>query len=376
MATLIVPRRTVMALVGLGLAAGVVGVALVLLPTATIVLRPAQTEKAAKRDIVLSTTAQEPDFMTYTLPARLIEATATEERTVERSGAQVSEDFARGTVTLVNKRDEVQELLPQTHLKHGATGVYFLTDSPVAIPAQGSVAMNVTAKEKGAAGNVGPGRFEIEKLPAELKADVYAESSTAFAGGVVVETPISEEELVAATQEVRVAAEQKARAQLTSQTGGAPLRESLVATDVMEEIVSAEVGSRAQAFTVKATVRARGFLAHDNDLLSLTLLALRSQVEADKEFESYRPESFAVTIERADFDAGQARVVGTLTGVFASKIGPSALEAANLAGLSAEEVREHFRSIPEVGEVEVSFSPFWVRSVPSRESAVQITIAK
>lgn len=376
MATLIVPRRTLAALVGVGLIAAAVIFALFYWPSATIVLKPRQVEKVATREIILATAASEPNFVSFTLPAKLIEATATEERAIERAGAQVTEDFARGTVTLVNNRDEVQELLPRTHVKHAETGVFFLTDSPVAIPAKGSVAMNVTAKEKGAAGNVGPGKLEIDKLPAELKADIYAESATAFAGGVIVETPISAEELTKAKEEVKTAATTKARQQLTAQAGGAPMRESLIAIQTNEELASAEAGSRAQTFTVKVSVQARALLAHDNDLLSLTLLALRSQASGDEEFVSYKPESFGVTILQADFDKGLARVVGKLTGVFASKIGPTALEVENLSGLSPEEVKAYYKDQAAVGDVEVNLSPFWVRSVPGRQRAVQITIAK
>lgn len=345
------------------------------LPKARITIHPAQREQTVEQTVILSTGAKEPNFAQYILPARVVEAEAAEEIIFERGEAKVAEEFAKGEVKLVNTRDEVQELLPKTHLRHEASGVFFLTDFPVAIPAKGSVRMNVTAKEKGKAGNVPAGKFMIDKLPADLQSDVYAESATAFTGGIVVETPISEEELKKAKEEVRQMAFAKARGQLTQQAGGAPVREGLVNVTASEEVVSAEVGSRAQTFTVKVAAKARAFLVNDNDLLSLTLLALRSKAAGDEEFVSYRPESFTVKISQADFARGEARVAGSLTGVFASKIGPNILDPAPLAGLSAEEVQAHFKENPAVGSVDVAFSPFWVRSVPGRPSAVEMIVS-
>lgn len=370
----IFPRRLLrLAVLVFGLALGAI-LAGVYLPKASITIHPARQEQTVAQDITLSSTAGEPNFAQYILPAKNISASASEEKTFEREGATVTEEFAKGEVTLVNTRDEVQELLPKTHLRHEASGVFFLTDFPVAIPAKGSVHMTVTAKEKGAPGNVPTGKFIIDKLPTDLQSDVYAESATAFTGGMVVETPISEGEITQAKEEVKHTAFARARGELTAQAGGASIFDGLVNLSVAEETVSAQAGSRAQTFTVKIAARARAFIVNENDLLSLTLLALRSKPKADQEFVSYRPESFEVKIIQADFERGEARVAGMLTGTFASKIGPNVLVPAPLAGLSAQEVKAYFKDNPAVGAVDVALSPFWVRSVPGRKGAVQMTV--
>lgn len=372
---LMLPRRTMMLLVGIILltAAGIT--ALVYLPAAAVTLTPAVSEKTVEQIIVLSTQASEPDFVQYVLPAKLLEAEVKQEQTFNRPGSVTRDEFAKGEVQLINNRDEVQELLPKTHLRHQDSGVFFLTDFPVAIPAHGATRMAVTAKEKGAAGNVGAGRFVVDKLPADLQSDIYGESKAAFTGGVAVETPLSAEEIAKAKEEVLAAASEKARMELSSQAGGAPVRAELTNVAATEEIVSAQEGSKAQTFTVTTTVHARAFLVDQNDLLSLTLLGLRGASQTDMEFSAYNPQSFAVKIEQADFDRGEARLVGQLTGTFASKVGPATLDPAALAGLSAEEVKAHFKDNPAVGGVEVKLSPFWVRSVPGRKGSTTVTVA-
>lgn len=372
---LFIPSSTLGVVVGL-LVLGAAGVAgLVYLPRAEIVITPSRSEEEAAQPIYLSTQATEPDFVAFRLPAKLLELTATHEQTFERPGSVAVDEFARGEVRLINRRDEVQELLPKTHLKYETSGVFFLTDFPVAIPARGEVRMTVTAKEKGRAGNVAAGRFNIDKLPVELQSDVYAQSLVAFTGGVAVEEPLSEEEITKAQAAVLAQAQEKARSQFSVQAVGTPVRAELTSISPTQELVSAQAGSKPQTFTVATTVQARAFLVDQNDLFSLTLLGLRATPHPDKEFVSYSPESFAVEIEQADFERGEARLIGKMRGVFASKIGPTALDPVPLAGLSSEEVKAYFKDNSAVGEVSVKLSPFWVRSVPGRRGAVRIQVA-
>lgn len=372
--SIVLPRRTLALLFVLVflILAGVL--AALYLPSATITLSPAIATSEVTQTIVLSSEASEPDFVKFVLPARVVEKTVEEEKVFTREGAEISEDFATGVVELVNDRDEEQQLLPKTHLKHEASGVYFLTDSPVAIPPTNRVSMNVTAKEKGESGNVPAGKFIIDKLPASLQSEVYAESNQDFTGGIAIESPLTEEEISSAKEALVESARQKAVGELTLSAGGAPVRDDLTTVEIEEESVSAEPGSKTQEFRIKVKVRARAFVVDDNDLLSLTLLALRGTSTEDEEFVSYRPDSFGVNIERANFDRGQVQVVGSLTGEFAKKVGPRALEVQNIAGLSREEVISKYDDIESVGDVEVSFWPFWVDTIPGRPGAVEVLI--
>ncbi|HLD26061.1 MAG TPA: hypothetical protein VJC05_03395, partial [Candidatus Andersenbacteria bacterium] len=151
-------------------------------------------------------------------------------------------------------------------------------------------------------------------------------------------------------------------------------RADLTRLETQAEEVSAEAGSKTKEFSIRIQARGRAFQVSDNDLLSLTLLALRSNVDPNEEFISYQPDSFQLDVARVDFERGEARVVGKLTGTYAAKVGPTVLRSDNLAGLSADEVRAHFAGFSEVGEVNVTFSPFWVRSVPARSEAVEIVL--
>lgn len=371
---LVVPRRALF--LGFFLMAALLAgsIAYLYLPQAHIVVSPTTEQRTATQSITLSSERSDPDFVRYALPARIVERTITEEKTFTRSSDVVRDDFARGVVVLHNEADEEQQLLPKTHLRHVQTGVFFLTDSPVAIPPHASVPMQVTAKEPGAAGNVLAGRFIVDKLSPALQDVVYAESDQSFVGGVATDQPLSDDELTHAYDEVAASAQQRALGELVAEAGGASIRDELIQLDVAEQTSSASAGSAPVEFSVRVVVRARGFVVDENDLLSLTLLALRSSARPEEEFVNFDPNSFSVRVAHADPDHGEALVEGSLSGAFAHKVSPTVFRSDNLAGLTDNEVSEYFSQFPTVSKVAVRFSPFWVTTVPARERAVEITV--
>ncbi len=362
-------------LLGVVVVAAVIGImAGIYLPKAIIEVSPATIERSVEQKIILSAAAGEPDFVKFVLPSRVVTKEVTEQQVITRGQGETREDFAKGAVKMINKQAEEQRLLPKTNLRHGKTGVFFLTDKAVIIPPQAEIEVGITAKEAGAKGNVEAGRFVIDKLPASLQSTVYAESGQATTGGLVVDQPLTEAEKKLAEDKVLAAARERLMGEMTSAAGGALLRQDLTAFNQKELTVSADVGSQTSKLLVRAVVEAKSFIVDENDLLSLTLLNLRGAAGPDEEFVTYDPQTFSAKLIRSDFERGEAVITGSLSGTFAAKLGSALFSADNIAGLTAEEAREQLRKLPGVGEVKVLFSPFWVTSIPSRPEAVEILV--
>ncbi|MBI1833449.1 MAG: baseplate J/gp47 family protein [Candidatus Andersenbacteria bacterium] len=352
-----------------------IGIVLVVfLPSAKVTLIPAQETRSVTQEITLAKDAEGPDFVRFVLPAHIVETELEETKTITREAKDAKEDFARGKVTLINDQDEDQPLLPKTHLRHEASGKQFLTDAAVRIPPKGRVDVTVTAEEIGSGSNVAAGTFIVDRLPLPMQSVVHGESTQTFSGGLVTDAVVSEQEVTKAKEEISQALRERAVSELTLKAGGASVNPDLVHFETILDESSAEPGSKAVSFEVKQKVRVRAFVADQNDLLSLTLLALRSNSTQEEEFVAYDPASFTATIGRADFERGQARITGTLTGTFARKIEPSVLSGESIIGLGTQETIEHFEKFPSVGKAEVQFSPFWVQSVPSRRAATEISV--
>jgi hypothetical protein len=366
-------RSPVIALFVIGLVVIVGSLAYVYLPSATITVSPATEQKSVEQTIVLSTDATSPDFIKYVLPAKLVSKDVTQSKDFQREGTTI-EDFAHGTITMVNNGNDEQRLVPKTHLRHEASGVMFLTQDRVVIPPQGKITVDIIAEQKGASGNVPAGKFIVDRLPSSAQAIVFGQSDVPMSGGLSVAAPVTDKEIDDAVQSVLDDAKKEALTELTGETGGVSIRPELITATTKSKSVSTTSGSTVSSFTVSETVSARGFIVDDNDLLSLTLLALRSAATDTLDFTSYDPQSFKIAVTRADFSKNVAEIKGSLTGTFADKISPSVLATQNLAGLSAAEVADHFKQISGVGDVKVAFSPFWVTTVPSRADAVKVEI--
>lgn len=374
--TIIIQKRFFVIVPVFLLAVGAAVAAIFILPSAKITLTPASREKKVEQAILITTAAEDPDYQRFILPASSVQAEGEATLTKQREGGAARIARAKGAVRLKNDQDEEQPLLPQTHLRHEATGIFFLTTAAVRIPPRGEVEVAVTAKEEGPGGNVSAGKFIVDKLPVSLQTVVYGESAAAFSGGEVFDTPLSGAELKQAEEEVVAEALEKARGTLTAQAGGAIIRDDLISHSITEQSTSAQAGSLSTTYAVSAKVTLRAFVVDDNDVLSLTLLKLQAHAEPDEEFVSYAPESFSIDFERADFERGEAHITGHLTGLFTQKTESTIFDTRALAGRTPAEVAEYFRRFASVESVVVELSPFWVTSVPSRAEAVEIAVRK
>ena len=372
---LAIPARGLLLVVILLFAGAGLLAASTLLPRASITIHPKTAERQITKDILLIADSTAPDYVRFTLPAKIVEEELSATKTFENGGGAIAEDYAKGSITFTNTMDEEQRLLPKTHMRHVDSGVQFLTDNAVTIPPKETLTVSVTAKEKGALGDVPAGRFVIDKFSKVLQEAVYAQSAQGFSGGQSTSTEITEDAIAAAQQTVLDQAKQDAVAKLTAKAGGASIRPDLVNVEIISQNISATAGSRALRYSASANVRARGFVVDSHNLVSLMTLALRASVTSDEEFVSYNPDSFSITIAQTDWAKGQARISASLSGTYAKKIGPGELANTNLPGLSKEEVTARFLASANIGSVDVSFRPFWVTSVPSRTNQIDISVA-
>lgn len=346
------------------------------LPSATITVRAKQDVRVIKKDILLSSTITTPDYIHFILPAHLVSQTATANKTFTQPSTQITQANSVGTVTFTNKQSTEQRLLPKTHLRYEKTGVMFTTNSPVTIPANGTVNAEVTAEGKGTSGDVAPGKFLVDKFSSGLQQVVYAESISQFSGGELGGHALTQSDVDTAKKETLDQATAEAISKLQQQANGVEIKKELLTIETKNHSVSAEVGSKVAVYSSHAEVEAKGFVVDSHDIISLMTLALRAQTSSDEEFASFDPASFTLSISQTDWAKGQARISASLTGTYAKKIGTTELSTNNLAGLSKAELESHFTAIPSIGSIDVTFWPFWVKSTPSRPNQITIKVAQ
>ena len=369
------PKRSVFALITLCVLGGIAIVLGTTLPHATITVHPKITQRNVSKDILLSSKSTTPDYIHYALPAKIIAQEGTAQKTIQQSGGDITQGNSKGTVTFTNNQDTEQRLLPHTHLRYEPNGTMFLTDNPVIIPPQGTVDASITAEQTGSSGDVAPGKFLIDKFSPGLQKVVYAVSTSQFSGGEVGAQTISQQDIDNAKKSALDDATAQALDKIKQQAGGAEIRQDLLSVTTESNDASVQAGSHAVSYTASATVQAKEFIVDSHDIVSLMTLALRADVAPDEEFLSYDPASFSLKISQTDWATGQAKVSATLTGTYAKKIGSTELSESNLAGLSRQELNDHFTSFPSIGSVDIKFWPFYVTSAPSNLSQINVEVA-
>lgn len=290
---------------------------------------------------------------------------------VPSSGARV-DDFARGTVTIVNKWTKTQPLAVTTRLRAAANGLIYRTAKFVNVPAGDSVEVEVVADEKGIKGNAPPTEFEIVALWPGLKDKIYGTSRAAFSGGVrtdstVSPTVIDEAKKRLADQLLKQfpAAAQDLPTGMTST--GAP---TLVSSNIVS---SAKPGDQVTSFTVKGSVTSLT-IAVDGPALNEVVRALLQRIQpANEEYVSAEP-SVSWTIQEFNQRQGTARLTMNVRATARLKSDSPTFAASNFSRQTAAEIISKLKGTAGVTAVEAKISPFWASRSPSNPAQIKVRV--
>ncbi len=137
---------------------------------------------------------------------------------------------------------------------------------------------------------------------------------------------------------------------------------------------SAQVGDVASSVTVTEVITYTMFGAHEKDLDTLVDNAVKQQVDTSKQTildEGLGSAAFSVNASTS--------TSAQLTMQTVAEVGPDLDVAAikqDALGKKPADVKSQIQSNPDVKDVDVKLSPFWVSSVPKKESKVKVKIAK
>ncbi|MBI4089937.1 MAG: hypothetical protein HY421_00875 [Candidatus Kerfeldbacteria bacterium] len=294
-------------------------------------------------------------------------------KTVEapQTGEQV-DDYARGTVIIVNRWTKAQPLAAGTRLKASSNGLIYRTAARVDVPAGGEFGIEVVADEAGARGNIGPDRFEIVALWSGLKDQIYGRSSTAMSGGVRSATKLSQ----ATIDNAKRALEDELLAAAADQLP-APADAQVRAGEPFA--VSAAVSSRQQAGDSAASVTVEGSVrAAAIDLPAETLNQhveqLLSNVRASDE--SFIDNDPTVTWRLTEFSGRNRRAQFDLTVTQRARLQANSqrLQANQFTRRTRQEILTSLQGIPGVVKVEVTIRPFWATRTPGLPSQIKVTV--
>lgn len=312
------------------------------------------------------------------LYGNLIETTVSGEKTVsDITETEQMLDKATGTATLINNYSAAQPLVATTRLLSD-DGVLYRTTETVTVPARGSKVVGIIADQAGSF-EIGPSHFTIVALWTGLQDKIYAESS-------VPTTRTGEKIQIATSEDIRNAqdallaelqleATENLKREARIQYPHLDFLENASQNIVQEETADIEPGAQVNSFTVYTTLRSIVFLGSIDQLKEAALQSLQAALPENKKLLALPDPSFEYHLESADMDALTAKLVGHIEDQMILTLSHPILNRKEFLGKDAQEIRTYFTNFSEIADVDVSFSPFWVRNTPTLEDHIDIIIA-
>lgn len=310
------------------------------------------------------------------IQGRIISTSLEENQKITEISEKEINEKAKGKVVIYNKRSESQPLLPNTQIL-SSEGVLFRTDQKVVVPAGGEIEVSVTADQEGPSGNIGPSHFTIVKIWKDWQSLIYAESKEAMTGGTKIVKFVTQEEIDKAkdkmAEELYAKAIDKLKLTLSS---GEKFSEKTIQKEILEVKTSVKPETPAEEYNMNVKVSVTAVVFDEEKLLSLALAKLKDKISNDKEFINYDPESFKYNMDSLDLKNNTAILNVNLEGETVAKLSSQVFDKEKLIGRDEYEVKKYFEGFEDIAFVEVKFSPFWVRSVPSLKEHIEIMVNK
>lgn len=371
-------------------------IAMTVLPAATINIKTDATNVNAALNLNLSTTAKTVDTSSNTLPAKLVQQAKTYTQQAATTGTKNEGDAATGTVVFYNcNKDDLifgqNETIPKgTGITNG--GRTYITKESVSVPPS-HFQSNGSCKNDAASGQVdiaaqSPGSsyntnnnvsFSVaysDPTP-DTNGNTHTFSASGSASGgtdnnvqVVSQSDIDNAKGKINTDDPTV--KQALQTQLQQDNYYAVAATFSAGTPTVT--TSSNVGDAASTVTVTEAVTYTMFGVQENDLKTLVDNNVKGQIDTSKQSilsEGLENASFTVQSQ----DANSAQVSMTTVAEAGPQIDTNVLKN-QVKGLKSADVKALLQNDPDVTDVSVKFSPFWVSSVPKKTSKITINIAK
>ncbi len=339
-----------------------------LLPEATIRVRPATQDLAAEVRLSVAPDLEELDYETVAIPGRrittVITGTGSQATTSRRD---VPDAPATGSVLLINQRAVPVTVPAGTTLATGAgVSVRFRTMSDVQLPGQvgASMSVPVEAIDPGPAGNVGP--YLINRVEGALGTQLSVVNEQPTSGGTMRQigavTETDRERLRESLLQ-RLEVEARSALQALLQPGEAAIPGTLARTRILGEGYDRILGEAAEQITLTLRAEYEELVFSEADASRIALAGLQGAVPAGHELLA---EGLSFQVGSTEVDASGTPVISVVAmGRVRALIEPDEVEELVLGRPVPEAESILNGSLPLDEPAIISVSPGWVRSVPS-----------
>ena len=345
---------------------------------AEITIYPKEIKKTVSFKVKIDQNVRTPNAARNILPGTIFEIAKTGSKTFKTESITQVDDFAKGEITIYNKREKDQPLYQKSKIvPEGKKSPVFLIDKRVVIPAQGEIKVGITAQKKGADGNIEPTKFNFLKLSSWMRKRIWAESFAATKGGTKEAKIVLEKDIKGAEKKLAEELWQKAFEEIEKKIKNEQIISSqLVKNEIIKTKCDAKPDAIKENFSVKVETKTQGVGVSEKILLSLAKMRLKKEGAADEEFKNCQEETFNYKLTEINIEDGWARLEVKLDGTFTPKFSAKVFDKEKIIGMSEEEVKKYFDDFEIIEKVEVNFWPSWVKNIPGLKKNIRIEISE
>lgn len=360
----------------------------IILPEADLTVFASTEPFSRDLQVVIDKNSTEPNLQTLTIPGMILDSDQSQTKTYQTQGRIDSGTPASGEVQIYNFTKKTLKLGAKTTILTAGDKIYHFTSDVIGIkPTTYLSAQNINqasliapvsviADQGGDSYNIPAGvRIEIKNnVLGSVPNLLYAQSATNIGGGTSNAHPaISQQDLAAAQLDLSSTIFDAARQQLENSKGFTIAKSG---TDVTVKGINfdKQVGDASSSFsgTINAHLTA---LAYDPTVLkNLIEQRIALSLNADKYLIHDNSEIIKIDYKPGtiNFATGNGILDVHIDGVVSSRIDNASIAAA-IKGKNALEVKDYLLNNPDINAVNITFKPFWVRTVPRYSGRVYIT---
>lgn len=284
------------------------------------------------------------------------------------------EDKATGTVKLINKYSANQTLIATTRLQTDS-GILFRLQQTVTVPAGGQVDTPVIADQSGEASEIGPSKFSIPGLKSSLRELIYAESSTNMRRAEKPGTKITALDFDQANKSMTESLIPQAVAKIREQLADDQKTWSVVyKSETIKGEANKKEGEQSADFKYTTTVKVSAVFYNPEDLRTQMIAKSENLIKDGRKIITIEEQSLAVTLDDINTDNNTATFNIKFLAQVAVTDANKAFKKSDLLGRTPEEVTNYFDLVSGVESVNTKLWPFWVKTVPTVESHINLEV--
>lgn len=277
------------------------------------------------------------------------------------------DDYAKGKVIVHNKLAKNLTLVAGSQLKPVDSDIIFKTKGPLILKPKSQIETEIISTVKGKIGELGLTKFTFIKLWSGWTELVYAESKKNFSNGEKEGQIVSEEDLNNLSEKLAASLFEQGLNELEDEVkDNEEIWDQFFKKEIISFKTSAGVSQEAKELQAEMKLKLTGVLLNKEMLKNLAEAKIKNQIIDDQELENLDEGNLTAEIIEIDPKKNEAEFKINSTALLKPVVIDEIKNKEKIFGLNQDEVKTYYKKYQEeIENVEVYFSPFWQKSVPS-----------